>query len=261
MPFKPLILPSIASVFCVVIMLKSLTISFLILTLSVVAATAQVDSVAYLIGKFDPARHPDFVEVPTSMASREGMFLRKEVLEAFTKMREAAAKDGVQMRVISAARSFQHQKGIWEGKWNGSRKVSGRSLNVAILDPADRAREILRYSSMPGTSRHHWGTDFDINSLSPSHFNSGEGKRAHEWLRQHAHKFGFCQSYTAKDEQRPHGYEEEAWHWSYFPVSCLLLRQYKRLVKAEDVSGFQGSNALPFIEVLRYVEGVAPECR
>jgi D-alanyl-D-alanine carboxypeptidase len=242
-------------------MLKSFRLSFSIVMLSVASATAQVDSVAYLMGKFDPTRHPDFVEVPTSMASREGMFLRKEVLEAFTKMREAAAKDGVQLRVISATRSFQHQKGIWEGKWNGSRKVNGRSLNVAIPDPADRAREILRYSSMPGTSRHHWGTDFDINSLSPSHFSAGEGKRAYEWLRDNAHGFGFCQSYTAKGDARPHGYEEEAWHWSYFPVSCLLLRQYKRLVKAEDVSGFQGSNALPFTEILRYVDGVAPECR
>lgn len=222
---------------------------------------AQVDSVAYLLGKFDPARHPEFVEVPTSVASREGMYLRKEVLEAFTSMREAAAKDGVQLRVISAARSFQHQKGIWEGKWNGSRKVNGRSLNVAIPDPAGRAKEILRYSSMPGTSRHHWGTDFDINSLSPSHFSAGEGKRAYEWLRENAGGFGFCQSYTAKGEQRPHGYEEEAWHWSYFPVSCLLLRQYKRLVRAEDIAGFQGADALPFIEILKYVDGVALECR
>lgn len=224
-------------------------------------AQAQVDSVQYLLGEFNPVRHADFVEIPTAQASRAGMYLRREVLEAFTAMQKAAAADGVKLRIISATRSFNHQKGIWEGKWTGTRKVDGRSLNTAIPDPAERAREILRYSSMPGTSRHHWGTDFDINSLSPSHFASGEGRRTYEWLRDNAARFGFCQAYTPKGPERPHGYEEEAWHWSYFPVSCELLRQYGLLIRPEHVTGFKGADALPFDEVMRYVNGVSAECK
>lgn len=233
----------------------------LALLLSASESFAQMDSVAYLTGKFDPSKHTEFSEVPIAMASRSGMFLRKEVLEAFKQMREAAAKDGVNLTVISATRSFDHQKSIWEGKWNGSRKVNGRSLNIAIPDAADRAREILRYSSMPGTSRHHWGTDFDINSLSPAHFASGDGKKTFEWLRDNAARFGFCQPYSPKGAEREHGYEEEAWHWSYFPVSCTLLHQFRKSVGEKDLSGIKGYDALPFEEVMRYVEGVAPACR
>lgn len=224
------------------------------------AGTAQVDSVSYLTGRFDATKHPDFIEVPASMASRSGMYLRKEVLDAFKTMSDSAAKDGVMLKVISATRSFHHQKSIWEGKWDGSRKVNGRSLNTALPDASERAREILRYSSMPGTSRHHWGTDFDINSLSPSHFSSGEGKRTYEWLRDNGARFGFCQPYTPKSPHREHGYEEEAWHWSYFPVSCALLRQYREKISQRDITGFKGCDALPFSETMRYVFGVAPSC-
>jgi len=231
------------------------------LLLNIPATLAQLDSVTYLTGRFDPSKHSEFSEVPATMASRSGMFLRKEVLEAFKQMRDAAAKDGVQLKVISATRSFDQQKVIWQGKWDGTRKVNGRSLNTAIPDVAERAREILRYSSMPGTSRHHWGTDFDLNSLSPVHFASGEGKKTYEWLRDNAARFGFCQPYSPKGTEREHGYEEEAWHWSYFPVSCVLLHQFRKKVSEKDLGGFKGSDALSFEEVMRYVEGVAPACR
>jgi D-alanyl-D-alanine carboxypeptidase len=224
-------------------------------------AVAQVDSVSYLLGKFDPAKHPDFVLVPKAQASQTGMYLRKEVVEAFIRMQHAAAKDGVVLTIISATRNFERQKAIWEGKWTGTRKVDGQSLNVSIPDPANRARKILRYSSMPGTSRHHWGTDFDINSLSPAHYASGVGKKTYDWMVAHAGSYGFCQSYTAKGAARPHGYEEEAWHWSYAPVACQLLRHYTQRVTPEHIAGFKGADALPFAEVMQYVTGVGAECK
>lgn len=231
-----------------------------ILLLMPTLSAAQVDSVQYLLGKFTPSAHHDFVEIPSDMASRSGMYLRKDVLEAFRSMQTAAAADGVNLRIISATRNFDHQKSIWEGKWTGSRKVDGKNLSTAIPDPAERARKILTYSSMPGTSRHHWGTDFDINSLSPSYFRSGEGKRTYEWLRDNGQRFGFCQTYSPKGPDRPHGYEEEAWHWSYFPVSAKLLKQFNRLISAKELSGFKGSDALPFDEVMRHVNGISPGC-
>ncbi|MBK8672515.1 MAG: D-alanyl-D-alanine carboxypeptidase family protein [Bacteroidetes bacterium] len=30
---------------------------------------------------------------------------------------------------------------------------------------------------MPGSSRHHWGTEVDINALSNAYFSTGEGKK------------------------------------------------------------------------------------
>ena len=61
------------------------------------------------------------------------------------------------------------------------------------MDSLKAAKTILLYSSMPTTSRHHWGTDMDINSLENSYFASGQGLKEYTWLKKNAAKFGFCQ--------------------------------------------------------------------
>lgn len=221
----------------------------------------QLDTLSYVLGKLNYESHKEFVEIPAEHASRSGMYVRREALQAFIKMKEAAKADGVNLKILSAARNFNHQKRIWEAKWNGQRLVNGQNLRTAIPDAASRATEILKYSSMPGTSRHHWGTDIDINSLNPSYFESGNGKKEYEWLRDNAHEFGFCQTYTQKDASRPHGYEEEKWHWSYTPISAPLLRFYDKHIDANSLEGFDGSGALPFSEIRKYVFGVQPACR
>ena len=134
-------------------------------------------------------------------------------------------------------------------------------MSQAIPNVAERATEILKYSSMPGTSRHHWGTDIDVNSLSPSYFESGKGKKEYEWLRDNAYEFGFCQVYSEKGNEREYGYEEEKWHWSYIPIASKFTQYFKENMRAKDINGFDGSDALSFSEVLKYVEGISPDCK
>jgi len=107
----------------------------------------------------------------------------KEAYEAWKKMHAAAAKDGVNLIIISATRNFDYQKGIWERKWNDA-KYKGKTDTETALN-------ILKYSSMPGTSRHHWGTDVDFNSVTPSYFTSGNGKKVYTWLLKNAATYGF----------------------------------------------------------------------
>jgi zinc D-Ala-D-Ala carboxypeptidase len=112
---------------------------------------------------------------------------------------------------------------------------------------------------MPGTSRHHWGTDFDINSLSPAFFNKGTGKKAYEWLTAHAADYGFAQPYTAG---RNKGYNEEKWHWSYTPLSRTMTQNYAQLITNQDITGFEGSASAPEIDMLNnYVLGVNELCK
>jgi LAS superfamily LD-carboxypeptidase LdcB len=112
---------------------------------------------------------------------------------------------------------------------------------------------------MPGTSRHHWGTDIDLNNLNNEYFESGEGLKIYQWLTAHAHRFGFCQPYTSKTGGRT-GYEEEKWHWSYTPLSIPLLEEYKKTITLSDLTGFMGSGAAVKLDVIKnYVDGVA--CR
>ena len=218
-------------------------------------------STDYIMGKFEPSQHPDFVKVDIAYADREGHYLRKDTYEAFKNMHAAAKADGVNLKIISAARNFRRQKEIWEAKWNGTRLVGGEDISKTIPDPQLRALKILEYSSMPGTSRHHWGTDLDLNALSDAHFQQGEGLKIYTWLAENAHRFGFCQPYTPKGAARPDGYEEEKWHWSYMPVSKRLTEQARKLLRDEQISGFAGAETAASIGVVRkYVLGIGEAC-
>ena len=225
-------------------------------------ATARGFTTDYLMGYFDPASHPDFTLVDTRYADRAGLYLRQDTYEAFLRMREAAEKDGVNLVIRSATRNLDYQKGIWERKWTGARAIeNGKDAAQAYPDPKARALKILEYSSMPGASRHHWGTDMDLNAFNNKYFETGEGLKIYEWLTAHAADYGFCQPYSPKGEERPYGYNEEKWHWSYLPIAHLLTALAREKLKDEMIQGFKGAEVATTIGVVeKYVLGINPEC-
>jgi len=219
-------------------------------------------SVNYVMGKFDPKTHSDFATIDAKYADEKGYRLRKDAYESFLAMHAEALKAGIDLKILSATRPFYRQKQIWEAKWNGARKVDGQDLSKTIADPKERALKILTYSSMPGTSRHHWGTEIDLNSLEPIYFESGRGAEIYAWLDANASTFGYCQPYSPKGDERPHGYNEEKWHWSYNPISLKLTNLAKDSLKNEMISGFAGSEAAPQIDVVtKYVLGINHACK
>ncbi len=220
-------------------------------SLTMEEAKSDIDT-NYLLGKFDPAKHADFTAISAPYTDKPGMMLRKEAFEAFEKMWKAAQKDGVTLKIISSTRTFYQQKTIWETKWK-------RFEKDAPL-PKDRALKILEYSSMPGSSRHHWGTDIDLNDLNnPTFEKGGKYEKVYEWLSAHAHEYGFCQPYTAG---RPAGYHEEKWHWSYTPLSKGFLESYKKNLSEADITGFIGAETAPQIGIVQnYVLGINQACQ
>ncbi len=202
----------------------------------------------YLMGKFDPTKHADFILIEKKYAVKPDMYLRKETYEAYKKMADAAEKEGVKLTIISATRNFDYQKTIWETKFNALKDKTASA----------RAKKILQYSAMPGSSRHHWGTDIDLNNLENSHFEKGDGKKIYDWLLQHAAEYGFCQPYTAG---RPTGYKEEKWHWSYMPLSKDFTTIAGKYLKNEMIAGFKGAESAPQIDVVKnYILGINKDC-
>ncbi|MEZ4774351.1 MAG: M15 family metallopeptidase [Bacteroidia bacterium] len=230
----------------------------------VMASIPDTVETYYLLGKFDPAKDTAFAQIADIHAkgSARGAYLHKESYAAFVRMYDAAKADGITLTILSATRNFNRQKEIWEGKWKGSIKVGGKDLSVTVPEPGERAQTILLYSSMPGTSRHHWGTDMDINALDNHYFDTGKGKAEYDWLQANAYKFGFCQPYTAKGEERPTGYEEERWHWSYMPLAQKYLAAYGRQVSPDMIGGFAGAETATQLDVIKnYVMGVNKACK
>lgn len=217
---------------------------------------------AYLMGKYSPSKRADFNKIEKKYAVRENMYMRSEAYAAFEEMYNAAQKEGVNLIIRSAARTFYNQKNIWEAKWSGNRVIeNGKNAKTTYPNPRDRALKILEYSSMPGTSRHHWGTDIDLNMLNNAYFDSGKGKSIYKWMNDHAHEYGFCQVYSEIGGDRPYGYKEERWHWSYLPISQELTKACKAILKDEMIAGFKGAETAAEIDVVkRYVLGLNPAC-
>lgn len=217
-------------------------ITFLQISTSVVITKEE------LLGRFNPAEHEDFLKVEASHTNKSGIYLRAEVYKAFIAMHDAASDEGIDLTIISATRNFDYQKSIWERKWNKPKYMG--------WEPIAKAKDILTYSSMPGTSRHHWGTDIDLNNLNNSYFEKGEGSKTYSWLQECAGEYGFRQVYTSKDSGRT-GYNEEKWHWSYAPLSDEYLREYNRLVRIGDIEGFEGASSVEGLNVIEeYVNGI-----
>ncbi len=203
-----------------------------------------------LWGHVDPAMDSSFAELPARMSSRRGLFLRLEAHEAFVSMHDSARADGIQLTALSATRSFAQQASIWNRKWARPEYMGWSDI--------EKARDILKYSSMPGSSRHHWGTDVDIHSLEPEDFWSGEGALILEWLRTNAWKFGYAEVYTS-DSSRT-GYQPEAWHWSYFPLARPYLQAINKATKSQTFphfSGFDGAHTADTLNIVTdYINGV-----
>lgn len=225
-----------------------------------------IDAAKYLSGMFDPKNHPAFVCINDLGIDTDGRrhYLRREAAQALKQMIAAfhAEHPNVRIWVQSSTRTFDDQKRIWNNKFNGVTRVGGKKLNEAYPDHYARALKILEFSSMPGTSRHHWGSDFDINILTNSYYETGDGAIILEWLEKNASRFGYYRPYTAG---RENGYAEERWHWSYVPVSVQFLRLWVELYNSGAISIsqkglFGGSEAAGKLAPL-YVLSVAPACR
>ena len=94
-----------------------------------------------------------------------GHFLHRDVVAAYLALVEMAAEEGIALRLASGFRSFDRQLAIWNAKARGERPVVGKDgglVAMATLSEREKVFAILRWSALPGASRHHWGSDMDI---------------------------------------------------------------------------------------------------
>ncbi len=155
--------------------------------------------------------------------------LEKDTFNAFKQLRAAALKEGIAIEVVSAYRSYNRQLQIWTNKYN--------RFTSEGMTPQDAMNKIIEYSTIPGTSRHHWGTDIDLidanaprpdSVLEPNNFH-GKGPfcKFKDWMNIHANSFGFYEVYTNNANRK--GFKYEPWHFSYKPTSLPYLNAYKKL--------------------------------
>lgn len=85
--------------------------------------------------------------------------------EAFWRLKSRAEGAGIALRIASGHRDYGRQLAIFNDKMMGARPVlseDGLPLCRDDYTDWDWLQAVLRFSALPGLSRHHWGTDFDV---------------------------------------------------------------------------------------------------
>ena len=153
---------------------------------------------------------------------------------------------GFDLQVASGCRNFDRQLAIFNVKARGLRPVlddAGQELKCTEFSDLDWLYAILRFSALPGTSRHHWGTDFDIYDanglakdqsvqlLASESEPGGPFYEFHRWLDgriEAEQSYGFYRPY---DQDRG-GVACEPWHISHRPSAD----RYRQSLNADDLA-------------------------
>ena len=186
----------------------------------------------------------------------EDINLRKEAHDAFVEMRKAALADGIDIKIVSGYRSFDRQAVIFERKY--------LKYTDDGMEPLDAIEKIIEYSTIPGTSRHHWGTDVDLIDGNPSvdgdvlvaskFGTDGPFEKFKLWMDENSEKFDYYLVYTNNPKRR--GFKYEPWHYSYAPLSRPMLKTFrlKNILKQLKAEDFLGSDDLTTEFVKTYIE-------
>lgn len=158
--------------------------------------------------------------------------LQSETLAAVLDLRARATQFGFDLQVASSFRNFERQLLIWNNKAMGIRPVldsAGEPLDIHRLTDDEKAFAILRWSALPGASRHHWGTDLDVYDASQMNADyqlqltvaetetGGPFADFHRWLDGELQS-PLCPFYRPYAVDRG-GVAPEPWHLSYAPLA------------------------------------------
>ena len=121
-------------------------------------------------------------------------YLHAKVMPFFEEMVEDAKRDGIDLWVVSAFRSFDTQAQL-KGQYT---VTYGTGANT--------------FSADQGYSEHQLGTTIDFTTRGINGGLEGfENTPAYEWLLDNAHKYGFVLSYPPNNAF----YVFEPWHWRF----------------------------------------------
>jgi len=121
-----------------------------------------------------------------------------QVLPFLNRMLQDASAQGVELKVVSAYRSFADQSAVK----TGYKITYGSGAN--------------RFSADQGYSEHQLGSTVDLlNSTSTVLTTKFETTSAYKWLNENAHKYGFVLSYPKNNSY----YIFEPWHWRFVGVA------------------------------------------
>jgi D-alanyl-D-alanine carboxypeptidase len=153
----------------------------------------KYSKVYFLSEHFVPSRLK-VIDADFLAPGRKEQYFHADALPFLEDMLAAAKKDGVDLTVVSAYRSFETQAEL-KGAYLQS---YGSGANT--------------FSADQGYSEHQLGTAIDFSTPNLGGSLGGFGDTtAYTWLKDNAHKYGFVLSYPEGNDY----YVYEPWHWRF----------------------------------------------
>ncbi len=168
----------------------------------------------------------ELVALDTSYTNRgKSIQLNAAVADAVKGMIDAMKKDGItNVSVTSGYRTYSDQKVLFDKYCKDERAAHPDWSEEQIK------AQVLTYSAAPGTSEHQTGLCVDLfttemeglwnyGSETPDNpWDKGFAETdAFEWLKQHAHEYGFILRFPESKTDIT-GYSYESWHYRYVGV-------------------------------------------
>ena len=153
----------------------------------------KYSKVFFLSENYSP---PDLEDIKEEykITPNKDLKILEEVEPFLHDMLEDANEEGINLRVISAYRSFETQMQL-------------KSNYVTTYGSGAN-----QFSADQGYSEHQLGTTVDFGTPEvPGAYMSFEKTTAFEWLKANAHKYGFILSYPSGNSY----YQYEPWHWRF----------------------------------------------
>jgi hypothetical protein len=148
-----------------------------------------------------------------------------EVLAAFRALQREGDAFGWKIILVSGYRSYNGQRHLWNKKFKSV-------WEEAEMDGEHCVRSVFEYTSLPGFSRHHWGTELDLGEYHikrrtqvPLGKERPKMEDFYAWLEVNAPRFGFCKVYKGVLG----AIQEEPWHWSYRRYASEFQKQFDAL--------------------------------
>lgn len=151
------------------------------------------DKITMLVNKY---HYIEYDYIPKDLINVDGITINKEVYEAFLKMKDDMRKEDLNIRIISAYRSYQYQEKLYNNYL--------KSESQKVVDT---------YSARAGYSEHHTGLAIDVDNEKLD-YNKFYLTKEFNWMTENAYKYGFILRYP-KDKETITGYAYEPWHYRY----------------------------------------------
>ena len=145
--------------------------------------------------KLDKTYKPEkIITIPIAYAY-SGVEASEQGLEYYKEMHNAAKKEGINLVISSAYRSYDEQQETYDEY----EKIKGDKIDT--------------YAARPGHSEHQTGLAFDILTLGVK-TTEFDTTKEFNWLQENSYKYGFILRYP-KGKESITGFDYESWHYRY----------------------------------------------